>query len=398
MHVSASNAPPSSPDFPPPVDPQHCTIVASPKSNDNKYTDGEARLLMNWQVQAKARFAKGHNSQATTYRWWDVYVSLVTITIFTVAATMAMGTERSKDGEIFRYFLCILSVFGTLGSCVLVIAQFWQRYEQHKRSCSNFSVFAVEAEASLARNTIGDKVFRAQRSLDMLFEKWRELRGPTYDVPDCADPIPQPPPKTAENVLRRWQLFAERETFRNEYAAKTYERKYSIWRIVWMIVVALSAAASLGTFLPNNTNWPVAFAYISLIFNIFAVMVVSIINVQRFTPLAIQHQNAAAKYRVLHDRAGKVLASRPKSGISPQELMAEALDILQPLITDAVATTPPVPEYMEEAIAAKFPPEPIHYATLPGLQVPKDDGPMKAIPQSLAENEEHSPAVPPTSP
>jgi len=351
----------------------------------HQFAESETRYLMEWLMDARHRLSVGHALQAGKFHEWEVAAGMIVITICIVAATMAMGTERTQDGEVFKYFLCILSVLGTIVSFIFANTQFTQRQEQHRLSWISYTVFANDTEAALARHAAGDKSFHAQRHLDSLYERWKELKGPAFDIPILPDPARQEPPSTADSVIRKWMAFAETQEQRHQYAAKAYDIVSIVWRSLWMFVTVMSTAFSLGTFLPKNTQWYIAYTYISLLLNIFAVMVMTFLNFERYSTVSEQHQLVAEKCRVLRDYAAKLLAQRSAHRESMSEVfIGESLEMLRGMLNEIAVNSPVVPATMNRWLDTKVPSSYVFFrsgstappipATEPAIAISKDNG------------------------
>eukprot|EP00906_Rhabdomonas_costata_P029090 RCo041074 len=135
-------------------DPRNVTIASRgpgelvlQEQGRSRFTDGEVKLLLEWFVDAKYRLSKCHLKQSTRYSFLNVILGIPAIIIFAVAASMAMGTERIGDGEVFRFFLCILSVLGTIFSFVYASTGLVSRAQQHANAWAAYRVFANDAEA-----------------------------------------------------------------------------------------------------------------------------------------------------------------------------------------------------------------------------------------------------------
>ena len=128
-------------------------------------------------MEAKFRLSKCHLLESTKYAFYNVILGVPAIMIFAVAASMAMGTEREGDGEVFRYFLCILSVFGTIYSFVYASTSFLGRSQQHSNAWAAYRVFVNDAEAALGRHVAGDRWLNATQHLELLMERWRDIKG-----------------------------------------------------------------------------------------------------------------------------------------------------------------------------------------------------------------------------
>eukprot|EP00906_Rhabdomonas_costata_P027799 RCo039487 len=329
----------------------------------NSFTDAEAKLIMEWHLEAKWRISVGHAIQASKYREWDVLAGLPSVIICTWAATMAVGIERAGDGDVFKYFLCILSVIGTILSFIFANTQHAQQYEQHRSSWTAYTVFANDAEAALARHAAGDPWFNAQHHLEFLYERWKELKGAPYNIPTLPEPPQHAPPSTAELVIRRWQLFAEHQMLRHQIAAQTYDTWVFLWHSLWMFIAALCSAACLGTFLPRNTRWYIAWSYISLMLNIFAVIIMTYLNFRRYSISADQHLQVSYKCRALHDRAARFLAQHPQ-GLTESPAVGEIVETLRTMLNDIAVNSPLIPTDMMARIERLTPPSNVYYAAM----------------------------------